>query len=46
MRKQTIQDKIGRAVMEKPGMNKTMLQIKKSLDEMNKRLGKEKSGKK
>ena len=32
--------------MEKPGMNKTMLQIKKSLDEMNKILGKEKSGKK
>lgn len=40
MRKRTLQDKIGMAVMEKPGLNKKMLMVKKSLDEVNKVLGK------
>ena len=40
MRKRTLQDKIGMAVMEKPGLNKKMLMVKKSLDEVNKELGK------
>ncbi|MEE0421648.1 MAG: hypothetical protein UDG86_16605 [Lachnospiraceae bacterium] len=34
-RKQGIKDKIGQAVMIKPGMNKKMLVIKRSLDEVN-----------
>lgn len=34
MRKQSVQDKIGRMAMEKPGMNRKLLSIKKSLDEM------------
>lgn len=40
MRKRTFQDKIGQMAMEKPGMNKKMLMIKKSLDELNKLLEK------
>lgn len=40
MRKQTFQDKIGRMAMEKPGMNRKLLSIKKSLDELNKLLAK------
>lgn len=34
MRKQSVQDKIGRMAMKKPGMNRKLLSIKKSLDEM------------
>lgn len=44
MRKRTIQDKIGQAVMEKPGLNKKLLMVRKSLDEVSKLL--EKEGKK
>lgn len=41
MRKQTLQDKIGQAVMEKPGLNKKLLNVRRSLDEVNKILKKD-----
>ena len=40
MRKRTLQDKIGQMAMEKPGMNRKLLAMKKSLDEMNRLLEK------
>lgn len=46
MRGRSLQDKIGQAVMDKPGMNRKMLQIKKSLDELEKLLAKNEKGKK